>query len=49
MTPGFFGNYIRNNIIYRKVYNLNNELIDDEYICENHAFMMYQPYLSNVK
>lgn len=49
MTPGFFGHYIRNNVIYRKVYNLDNELINDEYICENHAFMMYQPYLSNVK
>lgn len=47
MTPGFFGNYIRNNVIYRKVYNLDNELINDEYICENHAFMMYQPYLEN--
>ena len=47
MTPGFFGHYIRNNVIYRKVYNLHNELIKDEYICENHAFMMYQPYLEN--
>ncbi len=49
MTPGFFGHYIRNNVIYRKVYNLHNELLNDEYICENHAIMMYQPYLSNVK
>lgn len=49
MTPGFFGHYIRNNVIYRKVYTLDNELLNDEYICENHAFMMYQPYLSNVK
>ncbi|MDV4151558.1 VanW family protein [Clostridium sp. AL.422] len=49
MTPGFFGNYIRNNVIYRKVYNLDSELINDEYICENHAFMMYQPYLSQSK
>lgn len=46
ISPGFFGHYIRNNIIYRKVFNLNNELIKDEYICENHAFMMYQPYLN---
>lgn len=50
MTPGFFGHYIRNNVIYRKVFNLNKELIKDEYICENHALMMYQPYLNeNVK
>ena len=46
ITPGFFGNYIRNNVIYRKVFNSSKKLIDDEYISENHAFMMYQPYIS---
>ena len=47
ITPGFFGNYIRNNIIHRKVFNLDKELIGDDYISENHAFMMYQPYLDS--
>ena len=45
ITPGLFGGYVRNNIIYRKTYNLYNELIKDEYITENHAYMMYAPYL----
>lgn len=47
ITPGFYGHYIRNNVIHRKVFNLNKELIRDEYISENHALMMYQPYLSS--
>ena len=45
ITPGFFGHYIRNNIIHRKVFNLEGYEIKDEYISENHAFMMYQPYI----
>lgn len=46
ITPSFFNGYIRNNIIYRKVFNLDNELIRDEYISENHAYMVYNPYLN---
>lgn len=45
ITTGLFGGYIRNNIIYRKIYD-NIGLIKDEYITENHAYMMYNPYLS---
>lgn len=48
ITPAYFGGYIRNNIIYRKVYNLENEIINDEYITENHAYMVYEPFLSEV-
>lgn len=47
ITPGFFGHYIRNNVIYRKTYNIVGDEINDEYISENHAFMIYQPYLEN--
>lgn len=46
ITPGLFGIYIRNNVIYRKTYNLDNELLKDEYITENHSYMTYAPYLS---
>ena len=46
ITSGFWGGYIRNNIIYRKVYD-NIGIIKDEYITENHAFMTYNPYLSD--
>ena len=45
ITPGFWGGYIRNNSIYRKVYD-NIGVIKDEYLTENHAFMTYNPYLS---
>jgi vancomycin resistance protein VanW len=42
-----WGGYTRHNKIYRKVYNLENELIDDELVAENHAIMMYDPLLSD--
>ena len=45
ITPGFFGGYIRNNVIYRTCYD-DLGMIKDEYITENHAFMTYNPYLS---
>jgi vancomycin resistance protein VanW len=47
ITPGMFGGYIRNNVIYRKIYNLQGELIRDEYVTENHAYMTYAPYLAS--
>lgn len=47
ITPGFFGGYMRNNIIFRKVYNMYEELIDDEYVTENHAYMTYSPFISS--
>lgn len=45
ITPGLFGGYMRNNVIYRKVYD-NIGLVNDEYVAENHAYMVYTPYLS---
>lgn len=45
-TPNFWGGYTRNNIIHRKVYNIASELVDDEFITENHALMVYEPFLN---
>lgn len=45
ITQEHWGGYIRHNIIHRKVYNNQGELLDDEYVTENHAIMMYQPFL----
>lgn len=42
-----FGKYSRNNVIYRKLYDLNGTLLGDEYVTENHALMMYEPFLSD--
>lgn len=47
ITKGFFGGYIRNNTIFRRVFNMYGELIDDEYVTENHAYMTYSPFLAS--
>lgn len=45
ITHEYWGGYVRHNLIFRKKYDLFGNLIDDEYITENHALMMYQPFL----
>ncbi|OAB45779.1 VanW family protein [Paenibacillus antarcticus] len=45
ITLEAWGGYVRHNIIHRKKYNSQHELIDDQFITENHAIMMYQPLL----
>lgn len=40
-----WGGYTRHNQIYRKVYDLNDVLIREEPLIQNHAVMMYQPFL----
>lgn len=49
MTREFWGGYTRHNKIYRKVFNHNKIQIDDEYVTENHAIMMYEPFLEEPK
>lgn len=49
ITHEYWGGYIRHNLIFRKVFNKNKELIDDQYITENHGIMMYQPFLKEGK
>mgnify|MGYP002620103961 CR=1 FL=1 len=46
ITQAFWGGYVRHNKIYRKVYTPDHELIEDEFIAENHAIMMYEPMLT---
>ncbi|MFS0576227.1 VanW family protein [Sporosarcina sp. 179-K 3D1 HS] len=45
-TRELWGGYVRHNTIYRKVFNLNGEQVDDEFITENHAITMYEPFLT---
>ncbi len=40
-----WGGYTRHNQIYRKIYDKNNRLLQEEPLIENHAVMMYQPFL----
>ena len=42
-----FGKYSRHNIICRKVYDIQGNEILDEYVTENHALMMYEPFLED--
>lgn len=49
ITHAYWGGYIRHNILYRKEYTLDGTLMDDAYLTENHAIMMYQPFLSDGK
>lgn len=45
ITPAYWGGYLRHNLIHRKVINLKGEEVDDQYVTENHAIMMYEPLL----
>jgi len=45
MKSEFFGGFSRHNELYRLTYNEAGELINEEYITENHALMMYSPFL----
>ena len=46
ITHESWGGYVRHNTIGRRIYNGKMTLSEDEYITENHAIMMYQPFLS---
>lgn len=46
ITHEYWGAYVRHNLIRREVFDINNNLVDDEYVCENHALMMYEPLLN---
>jgi vancomycin resistance protein VanW len=47
ITQEYWGGYLRHNFIYRRVFKENKELVDDHYVTENHALMMYQPFLES--
>ncbi|MFD2611361.1 VanW family protein [Paenibacillus gansuensis] len=47
MSQESWGGYTRHNTIYRRTMNLDGDLVADEFITENHALMMYQPFLES--
>jgi vancomycin resistance protein VanW len=47
MQSEYWGGFSRHNALYRKVYDLDNIEIEEEFITENHALMMYSPFLSD--
>ena len=46
MRSQFWGGHTRHNLIYRKKYDMEGNFLDDEYVVENHAIMMYAPFLT---
>jgi len=47
MQSEFWGGYTRHNVLHRKKYDrISGNLVDDEYVIENHAIMMYSPMIT---
>lgn len=44
--PEYWGGYTRHNLLHRRVYDMQGALLDDEFVVENHAIMMYSPFLT---
>jgi vancomycin resistance protein VanW len=42
-----WGAYTRHNLIHRHVLNREGLIIDDEFVVENHAIMMYVPFVES--
>lgn len=40
-----FGSYIRHNVIHRQIFNEEGFFLQDEFVTENNALMMYEPLL----
>lgn len=47
MKTEYLGGYSRHNSLFRKVYDINHVLVSDEYLFENHALMMYNPFITD--
>ena len=45
IRPEYWGGYTRHNTLRREVYDNRGGKIDDQFIAENHAVMMYDPLL----
>ena len=45
----YWGGYSRNNVLFRRKFDRSGTLIQDEYLTENHALMMYVPFLDSEK
>ena len=45
MEPEYWGGYSRHNELYQDVYSLDGQLLESKRLVENHALMMYSPFL----
>ncbi|MGH1019686.1 VanW family protein [Bacillus mycoides] len=46
IQSAYWGGYIRHNVIQRRVYSQQKQFVEDQYVTENHAIMMYEPLLA---
>ncbi len=46
MVGEWFGGYSRHNELYKQTFDLNNNFICEKLVAENHAMMMYEPFIS---
>ncbi len=46
MSSEYWGGFSRHNELYRQTYSLDGELLLEELVVENHALMMYSPFLN---
>lgn len=49
MKMEFWGGYSRHNELYREIIDEKGNIVTEEYITENHALMMYSPFLEEKK
>ena len=49
MKAEYWGGFSRHNELYRKRFSKDGVFLDEEYITENHALMMYSPFLTEEK
>lgn len=47
ITHEYWGAYLRHNELRRRVYDLDCNEVNDLYVCENHALMMYEPLITS--
>jgi hypothetical protein len=45
MEPEYWGGYSRHNELFQDVYSLDGQLLESKRLVENHALMMYSPFL----
>ena len=45
----YWGGFSRHNELYRQRFTLTGDFLDEKYITENHALMMYSPFLPSSK
>lgn len=43
-----YGKYSRNNTLHRRIFNIQGKQILDEFVTENHALMMYDPFIDYI-